>query len=261
MRAATTPAGAKTGRGSREVGKASIGAGWQAVASREEVGNKSGISLYSPTSQTRLRCLTAAEPKPARRVAEGTALALPLVRKRPRKPREAVPAHTAPAPREGWPVAAPLTALRDLPAPELAVIDAALAILARHLREPAAAIESPLAAREYVRLALAGIDREVFGVLFLDAQHGVIEWRLLFAGTLTQTSVHPREVVRAAMRVNAAAVILAHNHPSGSAEPSRADERLTAVLRQALALVDVRVLDHLVVGWPAVTSLAERGLL
>jgi len=112
-----------------------------------------------------------------------------------------------------------------------------------------------------VRLALAGIEREVFGVLFLDAAHRVIEWRVMFAGTLTQTSVHPREVVRAALRVNAAAVILAHNHPSGRVEPSRADEFLTAALRQALGVVDVRVLDHLVVGWPQVFSFGESGLM
>ena len=254
-------AGAKTGRGSREVGKVSIGAGWQAVASREEVGNKSGISLYSLSSPACHRCLTAAEPKPVRRAAESAGLAPLLVRKHSPKTRETAPATIIPAPREGWPAAAPFTALRDLPAPELAVIDAALAILARRLSEPGAVLDSPHAAREYVRLALAGIEREVFGVLFLDAAHRVIEWRVMFAGTLTQTSVHPRELVRAALRVNAAAVILAHNHPSGRAEPSRADELLTNELRQALAMIEVRVLDHLVVGWPHVASFAELGLM
>ena len=97
--------------------------------------------------------------------------------------------------------------------------------------------------------------------MFLDSQHRLIEWRELFQGTLTQTSVYPREVLRQAMALNAGAVILAHNHPSGLAEPSRADEFLTQSLKNALAMVDVRVLDHLVVGQGQVVSLAERGLL
>jgi DNA repair protein RadC len=101
----------------------------------------------------------------------------------------------------------------------------------------------------------------VFVVLFLDSQHRLIAADELFRGTLAQTSVYPREVVKAALAHNAAAVILAHNHPSGVAEPSRADEYLTATLKSALALVDVRVLDHLIVGHGQVVSLAERGLL
>jgi DNA repair protein RadC len=98
-------------------------------------------------------------------------------------------------------------------------------------------------------------------VLFLDAQHRVIALKPMFRGTVTQTSVYPREVVKEALAANAAAVILAHNHPSGSTEPSRADEYLTQALKAALALVDVRVLDHLIVAGPAVASFAELGLL
>ena len=103
--------------------------------------------------------------------------------------------------------------------------------------------------------------REVFAVLFLDAQHRLIEYEELFYGSLDGASVHPREVVRAALKHNAAAVILSHNHPSGVAEPSGADQRVTERLRAALALIDVRVLDHLIVGGNAVTSMAERGLM
>jgi len=101
----------------------------------------------------------------------------------------------------------------------------------------------------------------VFVALFLDAQNRLLVAEELFRGTLTQTSVYPREVVKRALALNAAAVIFAHNHPSGVAEPSRSDEMLTASLRQALALVDVRVLDHLIVAGPAIVSFAERGLL
>ena len=113
----------------------------------------------------------------------------------------------------------------------------------------------------YLRLKLAPKDHEVFAVLFLDCQNRVIEFEELFRGTLTQTSVYPREVVKAALMHNAAAVILCHNHPSGSATPSRADELLTQTLKQALALVDVRVLDHLVVTVGECLSMAERGLM
>lgn len=121
--------------------------------------------------------------------------------------------------------------------------------------------EAPDAVRRFLALQFAGLEHEVFGVLFLDAQHRLLVFEPLFRGTLTQTSVYPREVVRRALAHNAAAVILAHNHPSGVSEPSRADEHLTQALKSALALVDVRVLDHLVVGRGDVTSFAERGLL
>lgn len=121
--------------------------------------------------------------------------------------------------------------------------------------------DSPARVKDYVSLHLARRPQEVFGVLFLDSQHRLIEWREMFQGTLTQTSVYPREVLKAAMALNAGAVILAHNHPSGLAEPSRADEFLTQSLKTALQMVDVRVLDHLVVGAGEVVSFAERGLL
>jgi DNA repair protein RadC len=108
---------------------------------------------------------------------------------------------------------------------------------------------------------LAGKDHEVFVAVFLDAQHRVIDAEELFQGTLTQTSVYPREVVKASLRWNAAAVIFAHNHPSGVAQPSQADELLTRNLKDALALVDVKVLDHFIIAGNASISFAERGLL
>ena len=124
-----------------------------------------------------------------------------------------------------------------------------------------ASISNPRATREYLRLRLAVQDHEVFAILFLDNRHRVIEFVPLFRGTIDGASVHPREVVKEALSRNAAAVILAHNHPSGVAEPSQADELITNRLRDALALVDVRVLDHLVVTGDAIVSFAERGLL
>lgn len=122
-------------------------------------------------------------------------------------------------------------------------------------------LSSPQQVRDYLCLKLGGLTREIFVVLFLDAQHRVIAQEELFAGTLTQTSVYPREVVRRALHHNAAAVIFAHNHPSGVAEPSRADELLTQALQEALGLVDVRVLDHFVIAGNCALSFAERGLL
>jgi DNA repair protein RadC len=121
--------------------------------------------------------------------------------------------------------------------------------------------DSPVRVKEYLSLQLGGREHEVFAVLFLDAQSRLLRLEEMFRGTLTQTSVYPREVVKRALELGAASVILAHNHPSGAAEPSRADEFLTQTLKSALALVDVRVLDHLVVGRGAVVSFAERGLL
>ncbi len=121
--------------------------------------------------------------------------------------------------------------------------------------------DSPARVKDYASLQLGGRPHEVFAVMFLDAQSRLIRLEEMFRGTLTQTSVYPREVVKRALELGAAAVILAHNHPSGAAEPSRADEFLTQTLKSALALVDVRVLDHLVVGHGAVISFAERGLL
>lgn len=123
------------------------------------------------------------------------------------------------------------------------------------------ALGSPAAVKAYLRLQLQQRDREVFAALFLDAQNRVLVCEELFAGTLTQTSVYPREVVRRALKHNAAAVIFCHNHPSGVSEPSQADELLTQALRKALELVDVRVLDHIIVGRGNAMSFAERGLL
>lgn len=122
-------------------------------------------------------------------------------------------------------------------------------------------LTSPRATANYLKARLKGYQREVFACLFLDNRHRVISFEELFFGTIDAASVAPREVVRAALRHNAAAVILAHNHPSGVAEPSRADELLTRRLKEALSLIDVRVLDHIVVGDAETVSLAERGLI
>jgi DNA repair protein RadC len=141
-----------------------------------------------------------------------------------------------------------------------AVLEVARRALAQRLaRQPV--FDHPTTVRDYVALHLRELPHESFAALFLDAQHRLITMEALFRGTLTQTAVYPREVVKRALALNAASVILAHNHPSGVAEPSRADEHLTQTLRQALALIDVRVLDHLVVGREGVVSFAERGLL
>ncbi len=123
------------------------------------------------------------------------------------------------------------------------------------------ALNSPKAVREFLQLLLRSRQQEVFVALFLDAQHRVIATEELFQGTLTQTSVYPREVVKRALYNNAAAVIFAHNHPSGVAEPSQSDQLLTSVLKQALQLVDVRVLDHFIVAGAGCLSFAEKGLL
>ncbi len=120
---------------------------------------------------------------------------------------------------------------------------------------------SPGAVTDYLRLLLASREHEVFVALFLDGQHRVLVAEELFRGTLTQTSVYPREVVKAALRANAAAVIFAHNHPSGVAQPSQADEHLTRNLKGALAMVDVKVLDHFIIAGAGALSFAERGLL
>jgi DNA repair protein RadC len=123
-------------------------------------------------------------------------------------------------------------------------------------------LASPGAARDWLKLKLGGLNHEVFGALWLDAQNRLIGWDELFRGTLTQTSVYPREVVKQALTRNAAAVILAHNHPSGLTEPSAADEVLTRCLKEALTLIDVRVLDHFIVAGRATPlSFAERGLI
>jgi len=141
-----------------------------------------------------------------------------------------------------------------------AVVELARRSLAQELAQRPL-FDAPGQVRDYLQLQLAQRDHEVFAVLFLDAQNRLIRCEEMFRGTLTQTSVYPREVVKRALDLHAAAVVLAHNHPSGAAEPSRADEFLTQSLKAALQLVDVRVLDHFVVGRGGVVSFAERGLL
>lgn len=120
---------------------------------------------------------------------------------------------------------------------------------------------APDAVKDYLKLHFAGREYESFVVMYMDAQHCLLAAEELFRGTLTQTSVYPREVVKSALRINAAAVIFSHNHPSGSTNPSRADEHLTQTLKSALALVDVRVLDHFVIAGNNALSFAERGLI
>ncbi|HGY5108122.1 TPA: DNA repair protein RadC [Citrobacter braakii] len=149
----------------------------------------------------------------------------------------------------------------ELPATAQRTILEALALLESQLREPGAAFTSSHAVRDWLRLKLAPLEREAFIVLWLDNQHRLIADDMLFLGTINSISIHPREVVKAGLKHNAAAAVLAHNHPSGHTEPSDADRRITARLKQALGLVDIRLLDHLVVGGMDIVSFAERGWL
>lgn len=142
----------------------------------------------------------------------------------------------------------------------VAVLELARRALAEQLRERAA-LDSPQAVKDYLQLQLASKKHECFAVLFLDNQHRLLALEELFRGTLASTSVYPREVVLRALHHHAAAVVLAHNHPSGTVQPSRADETLTQALKAALALVDVRVLDHVIVAQGQALSMAEKGLL
>ena len=160
--------------------------------------------------------------------------------------------------------AGPLAGTKGLGEAKRAQMLAAIELARRSLKEDLetrGALNSPREVRDYLKMVLARTDREVFVALMLDAQHRVLATEELFQGTLTQTSVYPREVVKAALAFNAAAVIFAHNHPSGVAEPSHADELLTRSLKSALALVDVQVLDHFIVAGGRIMSFAERGLL
>ena len=124
-----------------------------------------------------------------------------------------------------------------------------------------AAFSSPTAVKEYLRAKLAGFEHEVFAVLFLDTQDRLIAYAEMFRGTIDSASVNPRELVKEALRLNAAAVIVSHNHPSGNSEPSGADKALTQRLKESLVLVDVRTLDHIIVAGGNITSFAERGLI
>ena len=146
------------------------------------------------------------------------------------------------------------------PATAEEVLRQARLVLARRVRR-GVTFDSPTLVKDYLRVHLSPLEHEVFAVIFLDAQHRLIACEQLFRGTLSQTSVYPREIVKRALVHNCAAAILAHNHPSGSIEPSRADEYLTQTLKTSLAIIDVRVLDHVIVGGDATTSFAERGLL
>lgn len=174
--------------------------------------------------------------------------------KRPRvKVSEAIPAYGV---GDGV-----LSFRHGLRARERGAIDKALEIVGRCLRQNPRAFSSPDAVKTYLRLHLAGEQREHFAVLFLDVQNRFIAFERMFTGTLTQTSVYPREIVCAVLAHGAQAVVLAHNHPSGTVQPSRADEALTQTLKAALNLVDVRVLDHVIVAPNDVLSMAERGLM
>lgn len=148
-----------------------------------------------------------------------------------------------------------------LPPSAQQTIREALTLLERQLREPGASFTSSNAVRDWLRLHLATLEREALSVLWLDNQHRLIAHDTLFLGTINTITVHPREVVRAGLKHNAAAAVLAHNHPSGEAEPSKADRKITERLKQALDLVDIRLLDHLVVGGMETVSFAERGWL
>lgn len=160
--------------------------------------------------------------------------------------------------------AADLKRIKGLGPAKRAEITAVMELARRSLAQRLAqrtVLSSPQQVKDFLRLQLAHEGQEVFAVMFLDAQNQLLQFEEMFRGTLSQTSVYPREIVKRALAVRASAVILAHNHPSGVAEPSRADEFLTQTLKQALQLIDVRVIDHLVVGGDQAISFAERGLL
>ncbi|MGB5297276.1 MAG: DNA repair protein RadC [Thiogranum sp.] len=155
-------------------------------------------------------------------------------------------------------------ATRGLGDAKYAQLQAVLELARRHLAESLMrgdALKNPAETRRYLTARLRDYPYEVFACLFLDTRHRVISYEELFRGTIDGASVHPREVVRRALQHNAAAVILAHNHPSGIAEPSDADRRITTRLQDALALIDIRVLDHIVIGDQRATSFAERGFI
>lgn len=150
---------------------------------------------------------------------------------------------------------------RELAPTDQQTIRTALTLLERQLREPGAPFTSSHAVRDWLRLQFAALENEVFTVLWLDNQHRLIAYDTLFLGTINSITVHPREVVKSGLKHNAAAAVLAHNHPSGYSEPSGADRQITTRLQKALELVDIRLLDHLVVGGMEIISFAERGWL
>jgi len=183
----------------------------------------------------------------------------------------AVALSEAPAPRKPATMAQRprmTTALQDIkrwhdgmPAGSAEIIRAAMALMESQISEYGTALGSPQAVRDYLRLRMTGLTCEIFSCMFLDAQNRVIAYEEMFRGTLTQTSVFPREVIKRSLDHNAAAVVFAHNHPPGVAEPSLADEVLTQTLKHALQMIDVKVLDHFIVGGSSAMSFSERGLI
>lgn len=182
-----------------------------------------------------------------------TAPSVQRTRTRVPKAREAFPAYGAGA--------GVLSFRNGLVARERNVIDQALAIVGRCLRQPGMLIEHPSSAHDYIRLQIGGEPYEVFCAMYLDTQSRVIAFDRLFNGTLTQTSVHPRELVHAVLMHGAHAVVLAHNHPSGNVEPSQADQELTDRIKATLEMVNVRLLDHIIVGRDKTLSMAQMGYL
>lgn len=154
-----------------------------------------------------------------------------------------------------------LMAPSGMPPASLRIVKLALRLLDRHLRVSGQMLTSSHTVRDMLRLRMAGLEREVFMVFYLDNQNRLLESETVFLGTINQTAVHAREIVKGALHHNAAAVILAHNHPSGCTDPSAADKAITQRLIQALGLVDVRVLDHVIVGRRDILSFAEHGLI
>ena len=149
---------------------------------------------------------------------------------------------------------------RYAPATAEQILEAARHVIDQKMQR-GASFSSPAAVKQYLQAKLAGLECEVFTVLFLDTRHRLIEYAEMFRGTIDGASVYPREVVKQALRLNAAAVIVSHNHPSGNPEPSTADRALTQRLKDALALVDVRILDHIIIAGMSTVSFAERGLI
>lgn len=141
------------------------------------------------------------------------------------------------------------------------LIAQALSILKSRLRKSDRCIKHPADAANYLSLQFAGLEHESFRVMFLDNRHGVIAFEELFRGTIDTTTVYPREIVKAALHFNAAAVILTHNHPSGNSQPSEADKLITRRVTDALGLIDIRVLDHIVIGGADTYSFARHGLI
>lgn len=144
---------------------------------------------------------------------------------------------------------------------EAEVVTQAIAIIEKDLQTGSDVLRDPQATRNYIRLQVAGLEHEVFGVIYLTTRHQIMSTDILFRGTIDGSAVYPREVVKSALLNNAAAVIVFHNHPSNVCEPSRADRDITKRLQDALALVDIRVLDHIVAGRAGTVSFAERGLI